>query len=539
MNRFRAAISLAPPGPAARLADRLLARWLALPPANGYRVAHRLALPRRDGGRLSAAWFEPDTAPPGTVLALTPYGREEAALALPGGVLAGQGLRVLVVRARGTDGSGEPFTPFRHDADDLEDAYRWLRKILGESHPVALFGASYGGFAALALAAQRPEEIAAAAVIAAPHDLYRALWGAGHFALEGWITWSDVAARLHEPWPLRLWHFATLPRRLARTLRRRTTPEEAARSLLGTRPNPCAEWSRRPAAADPYWRPLRLGALLRAVRCPTLVAGGLADPFAAQFLDQYRTLSGRRAAALTLGPWRHWQLLGRGAAPLARETVAWLAAHLAGAGAPRHAPVHLHVRGSNRPRWLTEWPPPAEVQTWYPRADGTLGDSPDAGWLRFTCDPRDPTPSAAPWLLAPGGKAGDEPLLGRADLLCFTSPPLTAPRLVAGRPRAVLHHGADRPGAVRVRLSAVDSRGRSRLLAEGYRARRAGAARLTLPLDPLAVRLPAGTRLRLWVAGASFPRCIPPDGETPSEHRLALPGCRLLLPVVAADSEKS
>ncbi len=91
-------------------------------------------------------------------------------------------------------------------------------------------------------------------------------------------------------------------------------------------------------------------------RC--LLLSGWQDIFLGQTLQQYRHLS--RAGlnvALTVGPWTHVQMVTKGLATSAHETLDWLDAHLGGAPALRRpSPVRVFVTGQGW-RHLPDWPP--------------------------------------------------------------------------------------------------------------------------------------------------------------------------------------
>ena len=127
----------------------------------------------------------------------------------------------------------------------------------------------------------------------------------------------------------------------------------------------------------------------------------------------------------------------------------------------------------------------------------------------FVYNPADPTPTIGGRLLSGGaGYRDDSALAARTDVAVFTSPVLTGDVEVIGTPRVELAHSVDTASAdVFVRISDVDERGRSRNVGDGYRRLEpAVAGHLRIDLDPVAHRFPAGHRIRLTVAGGSYPR---------------------------------
>jgi putative CocE/NonD family hydrolase len=114
-----------------------------------------------------------------------------------------------------------------------------------------------------------------------------------------------------------------------------------------------------------------------------------------------------------------------------------------------------------------------------------------------------------PFLSAAGGYQDDSALAERPDVLTFTSRPLTADLFVLGTPAVELCHSSDNPNVdVFARISEVDARGKSRNVTDGYRRLTGSAdpAEVRIELDPVAHRFPAGSRLRLHIAGGSHPR---------------------------------
>jgi hypothetical protein len=234
------------------------------------------------------------------------------------------------------------------------------------------------------------------------------------------------------------------------------------------------------------------------------------------------------------------------------EALDWFAEHLAGTRSrTRWAPVRVFVTGTKQWRDLPDWPPATTGKALYPQPGGGLGDqaAPAGGApATFTYDPADPTPTVGGRLLSPafGGYRDDRKLAARADVLTFTGPALPEPLQVVGTPTVELAHSSDNPHAdLFVRISEVDAKGRSRNVSDGFvrldPASTDGVVRLEL--DAVAHRFAAGHRIRLLIAGGSFPRWErnlgtgedPATGTAmaPSRRTIDLAGCRVLLPVPA------
>jgi putative CocE/NonD family hydrolase len=275
------------------------------------------------------------------------------------------------------------------------------------------------------------------------------------------------------------------------------------------------EWVSRPDAADPYWEPRRATAALDRVQSPVLLVSGWQDVFLGQSLEQYARLRARGVdASLLVGAWRHTDPVSTGARIAVRETLRWLARHLATASARPSAPAPVQVELSGGGGWrrLAGWPPASTPLTLQLQPGGGLSADPpppDAPASAFTFDPDAPTPSVGgPSLALSGGYRDDTELAGRPDVLAFTGGPLDRDLEIAGTVVVELAHRTDVPHAdLFVRLCDTDARGRSRNVCEGYLRlpveRSQDAVRLEL--GAVAHRFAAGHRIRLLVAGGAHP----------------------------------
>jgi putative CocE/NonD family hydrolase len=164
--------------------------------------------------------------------------------------------------------------------------------------------------------------------------------------------------------------------------------------------------------------------------------------------------------------------------------------------------------------------------------------------LRFVFDPADPTPTIGGRLLmaSVAGYRDDSALAARADVLTFTGPELDSALEVIGVPYVEFAHTTDTPSSdVAVRISDVDPEGRSRNVSDGYlRVGQQSSSPVRIHLDPIAHRFRQGHRIRLTVAGGSFPRVARNLGTgesvvsgtefVRSTHVLDCSGSRLVLP---------
>ena len=160
--------------------------------------------------------------------------------------------------------------------------------------------------------------------------------------------------------------------------------------------------------------------------------------------------------------------------------------------------------------------------------NGTIGRTPSgsAAFDRFSADPMNPVPSRGGPVCCTGnpvdqaGPADQADVESRQDVLVYTSQPLAQPLRITGSLRAHLTISSSAPDTdFVVRLVHVWPDGRATNIQEGalrlrYRngPERAAALQpgrrygIDVPMRSIAYFLPAGHRLRLHVAGSSFPR---------------------------------
>ena len=533
-------------------AGRALGRMLGLPrPTTRYTVSS-VRVPMRDGIQLVADHYAPATSrPAGTVLVRGPYGRGFPFALMFAMLYAARGYHVVLQSVRGTFGSAGEFEPMVNEAADGADTVVWLRQQPWFTGRFATIGVSYLGYTQWALLSDPPPELAAAVITAGPHDLLASVWGTGSFAVNDFLGWSDLVAHQEDPARIRGGiRQMRAPSRVARAAAE-LPMGAAARALLGAGAPWFESWAEHCDPDDPFWDRMRHPVALDRAEVPVLLLGGWQDIFLRQTLQQYRQLRDRGVdVALTMGPWTHTELLTKGLATSARETLDWLGVHLSGAPAlQRPSAVNVFVNGQGW-RNLPHWPPATTERALYLQPGGRLGEiAPEAGAApaTFRYDPADPTPTTGGPLLSPnGGYANDSRLALRADVLDFTGATLTRDLCVYGNPVIELVHTSDNSHAdLFVRVSEVDANGRSRNVSDAYR--RLGAAQevVSIELDGIAHRFRAGSRIRVLIAGGWFPRYARNHGTEeavltgrqlqPATHTVHFGRSRLVLPVGPAD----
>lgn len=486
---------------------------LRLPPSTTeFAVDRRVRVPMRDGVDLIADHYAPRTdRPAGTLLVRAPYGRGWPFSGLFGAVYAARGYHVVLQSVRGTFGSGGEFTPFVHEVDDGADTVRWLREQPWFTGTFGTIGLSYLGWTQWALLSDPPPELKASVITVGPHDVSGPRWGTGSFALNDFLGWSDLVSRQENPNRLLLLLRQARAQQLVTKASLGSPLGTSSRALLGAGAPWFESWLDHPDSDDPFWTGLRFGDALKRSEVPVLFLTGWQDLFLEQTLEQYTQLRARGVSAgLTVGPWTHGHMMTKAAPTVLRETLDWLGTHLGGEPATRPAPVRIHVKGAGW-RDLPEWPPAATNLVLFPHPGGRLRSAPTRSdqSVTFVYNPADPTPTVGGRLLSPaGGYRDDTGLSRRADTVTFTGDPLPTDLRVIGTPVVELSHTCPNPhNDLFVRISQVDAHGDSRNVSDGYLAA-APSATARIELDSVAWTFPAGSRVRVLVAGGSHPRFL-------------------------------
>jgi putative CocE/NonD family hydrolase len=219
--------------------------------------------------------------------------------------------------------------------------------------------------------------------------------------------------------------------------------------------------------------------------------------------------------------------------------IEWFKSKLGGVATPDESPrVRLFVQGVNRWQVEEDWPLPGATATkWYMRFGGRLTPEPpavDEGFDTFVFDPRDPCPTCGGDLVKPPsyvpGPVDQAPILGRRDVLVYTSDPLEHDVTVIG-PVHALVHGATTGASTDwvVKLCDVDERGGTINVCDGIVRTdpRRSEARLPSDVDmwATAVVFRAGHRIRVVVTSSDFPRYErnPNTGQNPWETTVLEP----------------
>jgi uncharacterized protein len=477
-------------------------------------------IPLADGTRLAARIWLPEDAerdPVPAILEYLPYRKGDAFARRDSHhhpYFAGHGYAGVRVDLRGTgDSDGiieDEYLP--QEQDDAIEVIAWLAAQPWCTGAVGMIGISWGGFNGLQVAARRPPALKAVISMCASDDRYAddVHYVGGCVLAVDMLPWAATMLTGNALPPNRAtvgdgWR-ATWLERLERT------PPFVERWLSHQR-------------RDDYWRQGSVCEDYAAIEVPVYAVGGWADGYSNAIARLVEGLPGPRKGLI--GPWSHAFPQDGEPGPtigFLQECVRWFDQHLKGIETgimdePRlrlwmQEPVAPATHHAQRPgRWVSEpaWPPPdAEAWAW------DFGPEQPIAHRSVESTGID----AGAWC-ADGGH-GDWPGDQRAEderSLTFTSSPLEEPIEILGFTEVELAIEVDRPSVfVVVRLCDVDPDGASLLVTRGVLNldHRDGHAEreplvpgrrydVTVRLDAIAQRVPAGHRLRVAISTAYWP----------------------------------
>lgn len=545
---------------AAAALDYLGARYVGAGPETCSYTTQAIQIPMRDGIELAADFYEPEIpdgqTPAGLILIQCCYGRGAGISFINARVFAARGFQALFVSTRGTYGSGGTFDPGSNEQSDSQDIVAWMRQQPWYHGSFATLGASYLGYSQWALLHNPPADCVAAVIPVAPHDQAWHTWGTGSFRLDR-ASWSDMMSKRDDEKGSFLSRLANIP---GLSFLRSPELERAVASLpledslqkyFGDRAPWLFEYLTHPDVDDVYWTSRQHQVALDRAKIPILLISGWHDTFTTQSMHQFKHLKDRGMnVSLIVGPWTHVQGSGLHSVP---EILDFLAEHLTKTGKYEHPPARIFITGSEEWRSMPTWPPSTQSKTFYLEESNRLGmkqPEQDASPSTFIFDPLAPTPSIGGNQMSAGGRVDDSAYADRSDVLVFTSETLSEDVEVLGIPSVHLIHASDPPFAdLFLRISEVDASGVSHNITELYQALdplRDTSEPLILDLQDCAHRFRAGTRLRLIVAGGSFPMYARSLGTAedrvrsgkavPQRHTVTISGgvSQLILPVNTA-----
>jgi putative CocE/NonD family hydrolase len=444
----------------------------------------------------------------------------------------------VVQDVRGTWRSGGSFYPRRDERPDTVASIEWAANLPRSNGRVGMYGFSYQGVVQLQAAAVRPPSLAAIAPAQTSGDFYGAWHYEGGIPINatavGWglqVAWiaaihdqRDADARRYKQFQMEIGRLLAMPPAL---------PEEV-RDVPWIR-----DWLTH-ETPDAYWQEQSIAG---APDLPSLWTAGWYDSLLAGTLRARSKAACRPGAeqSLIAGPWQHqpWSRyvgvrdFGPGAiSPIDTEHVAFFKRYLEdgdgiGNGTSWPSTCRVFVTGLDAWRSLDRWPPVTRTTRLHLHSDGDATSERETGQLLdesgpaeagfdvFTSEPLVP--------VAVNGGRGAGPADQRAverlrAVAVYTSAPLERDLWVTGARAhlSVATSGTDCDWIVRV--CDVEPSGRSVDTTQGaLRARYRLGLGCCTPVEPFqsdeidietwpcAHLFKAGHRIRLQVAGSSFP----------------------------------
>ncbi len=512
-----------------RVTNRLISRWMHLPPAETHAVVvtRNIQVPMPDGVMLLADHYAPRNGPRlPTILIRSPYGRSGLFGSQSPRSYAERGFQVLVQSCRGTAGSGGQFKYARNEHDDGLATIEWIKRQEWFSGELAMVGGSYLGFVQWAVAADAGPEMKALVPQITTADFSHFRFQGGSFTLETSLGWSTMMATyassgLGMNMLLGMWERT---RRLEKAYRHLPLGD-ADRITIG-QPTQLYQNVLLHGPDDDYWKPVNYSARVGEVTIPIYLMGGWYDLFLDWQLKDYQALrAAGRHPFLLIGPWVHGDISSF--STMTRETLVWLHAYLKGdSGNLREAPVRLFVMGTNQWRDFPDWPPPAQNERWYLQPEGVLALTPPpiSEPDRYRYDPANPTPAVGGNSLGSRkhmGAKDNRKLEARADVLTYTSAVLEHDVEVIGPVSAELYvRSSLQHTDFFARLCVVQPSGKSINLCDGIIRltpdcvvpQADGSLCIQIDIWPTAYRFRRGQRIRIQVSSGAHPRFVRNSG---------------------------
>lgn len=503
-----------------------------------------------DGTRLSARiWRPADGTPVPAILEYLPYRKRDGTCArdaLTHPYFAARGYACIRVDMRGNGDSeglmADEYTPLEQ-ADALE-VIDWLAGQPWCDGNVGMMGISWGGFNALQVAAMDPKPLKAIITLCSTVDRF-----ADDIHYKGGCLLNENLG-----WGGTMWSYSSRPPDPALV-------GDAWREMwlerLENLPMLAAKWLKH-QSRDAYWQQGSVCEDYSAITAATLAVGGWGDAYKNAVPAIVRNLSA--PAKGIIGPWVH--KYPHFAVPEPRigflqEALRWWDRWLKGqdTGVEDDPDLRYYLMDGVRPatwyehrpgRWIALSAEEQPVQQMQFGAGRVLGAA-SAPLSEVIGSPQITGAAGgeycAIWLgpELPGDQRSDDGMS-----VCFDSAPAGSDMDIVGAPSVKLVLRSDQPqGQLAVRLCHLHPDGASTRITWGVLnlAHRDSAANpqpmpvgeemdITLRLDEIAYRLPAGHRLRVSISNAYWPMIWP----APDQAALTLTGGALDLPVRATAS---
>ena len=498
-----------------------------------------------------------------TILMRQPYGRDIASTVVYAhpAWFARHGYNVVIQDVRGRGDSGGEFYPFLNESKDGAETIAWLRTLPESNGRIGMYGFSYQGMTQLLAASAQPEGLLCIAPAMAAHDLYHGwFYNNGALRLASSLGWGlqmlkEDARRLglHSASAVVERAWSNLPFQFAETPYASHPAINA--SGLSTY---VSDWLQHDEPGE-FWSRMDISTTLERIDIPALHVSGWYDSYLKGTVDGFLALTQHAGSAfacenqyLVAGPWVHIPWGSRigaqdfGAAALLdtdRLLLRWFNHWLKGTDEFAAEPKIRHFAlNSNAWHSASEWPSEPALLL-HLHSDGNASSSKGDGKLSevlpgtsVSCDIFNVDPEVP--VIAPGGLKSANGCFNQAaieqgnNILIYTSAACEAPLHIFGTPRVTFYAATSADHADLVaKLVCVRPNGDADFICIGvarsnflFREKYIADAVHTwrFDLEPTSWVLAAGERLRLEIAGNSFPlydrnphTCVKPSQASP------------------------
>jgi uncharacterized protein len=491
----------------------------------------------RDGVRLAANVYLPaEHVRLPVILERTPYGKG-ASISANHQAYMDRGYAVVVQDVRGRYGSEGAFRPLHQETADGDDTLNWIARQPWSDGKIGMSGGSYRGIVQWKAALSGNPHLRCIAPVVSGYDDYRDRFYStgGAMKLAHRLEWMSANLKAPGYMPDFQKYILHLPLR---------TADIAA---TGWTSDMFREVVAHPAF-DSFWQRISVKEHLDRIRIPVFAIGGWYDNFVQSDLEAFAAL--RKTSGLNrivVGPWPHNMSIPfpgvefgpESSVPLRTMLIAWFDQWLKAKYSPllQEPPAKIFVMGANKWRNEQEWPPAqAKPRKLYLASDGRANSLDGDGALsskaktdspedHYVFDPRDPVPTrggpvCCNYKLFPWGPMDQRPIERRADVLVYTSKPLSQDLEVTGPVQAVLYVSTSAADTdFTAKLVDVFPDGHARNLTDGIlrlryrngldkpeRATSGEVYRITVDAGVTSNVFLKGHSIRLEVSSSNFPR---------------------------------
>ncbi len=491
---------------------------------NDIQVQQGVRITTPDGIVLGADLYRPkgDGRYP-TIVTRTPYGRRFAAKG-EAEYFARRGYNVLLQDVRGAGDSTGTFTPLSNEKRDGAATVEWVKTQPWFNGDIAIYGISYVGYTANAIAVQNDPSVKVLFSAISPRGFRDLIYTGGGLNLDTSLMWTSMVNELKKAdYKMTLSLQLKMIPVMVQGMEGLKVPYDhlpfanADSEQNGT---PIRNFQTFVQSADPdapYWRDSSLTEEeVAGIQVPVCLATSWHDIVLPDVLRNYETLSSMgKQPIISIGVGAHGN--DKEQKRYRRLAKAWFDHHLKNMPLPiGDKRVQFNIIGTDEWIETESWPVRAKPLRFYLDSEGGLGPSApsaDQSYSSYRYDPMEPTPAIGGLLFGSSKLVVDNAKLeARDDTIFFTSRPFEEDTLVVGEINASIHFGSDvETSDLFIRANRVLTNGKSENFTDVVKRyffdeADDGAVKATLAMPATAIRFKKGERLRIVIASGAHPR---------------------------------